>query len=286
MKTFHTAQKGVILGLLLLLTPALIFSQARTSILSPGNKQISYRSFRLPGPRIEFGVVSGLTMPLTDSAPEHLLEQPGLGDFRIKSTGVNSGMFFRYRFNDLYAIKSSVSYLRLTGDDSWASSPEVIERQLEFRNQLVELSAVGEFYLPRLSAHDVRSSWVDVILFAGIAGVFNNPELKGPIIDYYDVFQRYDEDLRRRFVMAFPTGMMVQYNYANKWTMGLKGNFRWTFHDFLDGFNRPTSQRPDYYFTLNLSFSYVIDYNPRVANREIFRSVFRSKRRGLGTMGL
>lgn len=270
---------------LITLLPWLAYSQPKARVLTPGNKQFTYRNYHLPGPRFEFGLMGGAVYPFSDVAPGEPDKQPAFSEFRFKSVDLNSGLFFRYRFNDLYAIKGTASYLKLKGDDFWADSDTVRSRGRSFSNELYEIAAIGEIYLPKKRGNVVKNSWVDFIVFAGVAGVYHDPKVYGPIIDRYDQEQQNDMFAYKNIVMAFPTGLMVQYNYLNKWTVGLDMNFRWTFTDFLDGFDRPTPQRADYYFTTNLTFSYVITYAPRKANTNLFRKVFKPKKSNAGNQG-
>lgn len=277
----------VLIGLI----PWSVVSQPRPRVLTPGNKQLTYRNYQLPGPRIELGLTGGGVFPLTDVAPGEPDQQPGLLDFRLQSVDINGGLFFRYRFNDLYAVKGTANYLKFKGDDAWADTDTVRQRRRSFTNELYELAVIGEFHIPKRKGNIVKNSWVDLILFAGVGTVFHDPIIEGIILDsfgqpdLYDLEQRNDPFAYRNIAMVFPTGLLVQYNYVNKWTVGLDMNLRWTFTDFLDGFNRPSVQRADYYFTTNLTFSYVLTYSPRIANKPLFRGVFKKKRSNAGNQG-
>lgn len=273
------------LFVLICLLPWLAAAQPKARTLTPGNKQFTYRNYQLPGPRIELGLMGGAVYPFTDVAPGEPDTQPAITDFRFKSVDLNTGLFFRYRFNDLYAVKGTASYHKLKGDDFWAETDTVRDRGRSFTNELYELAAIGEFYIPKRKGNEVKNSWFDVILFAGVAGIYHDPQVYGPIIDPYDLEQQNDPRAYKNFAVAFPTGIILQYNYLNKWTVGLDMNWRWTFTDFLDGFDRPTNQRPDYYFTTNLTFSYVLTYSPRKSNTTLARKVFKPKRSNAGNQG-
>lgn len=271
--------------LFLIVFPWQVYSQPRPRVLTSSNQQFTYRNYQMPGPRIELGFSAGGVFPFTDVAPGEPDMQPALTDFRFESVDLNGALFARYRFNDLYGLKGSFSYVRLKGDDFWAASDAVRERGRSFSNNLFELAAVGEFYLPKKRGNIVRNAWMDFILYGGIAAVYHDPKVFGPIIDDYDRAQQNDPFAYKNLVMVFPTGIMVQYNYLNHFTIGLDMNFRWTLTDFLDGFDRPAKQRSDYYMTTNLSFSYIISHSPRKSNSLLSRKVFKRKRSGAGSLG-
>lgn len=290
-------KKGILptfLCIVLLSFPGVLTGQPRPRVLTPGNKQFTYRNYQLPGPRMELGLTGGGVFPLTDVAPGEPDQQPALKDFRFETVDFNGGMFFRYRFNDLYAVKTSLNYLKFKGDDRWAQTSIVRDRGRSFTNTLYEWTAVGEFHVPKRKGNEVKNSWVDFILFAGAGAVYHDPVVEGIIagsgpndtngdgVDDYDQEQRNDPLAYKNIAMVFPTGLLVQYNYLNKWTVGLDVNWRWTFTDFLDGFDRPARQRPDYYLTTSLSFSYVLTYAPRKSNVPLFRGVFKKKRSNAG----
>jgi hypothetical protein len=266
-------------------------SQPKPRVLTPGNKQFTYRNYQLPGPRIEMGLSGGVVFPFTDVAPGAPDQQPGFLDFRFETVDINAGLIFRYRFNDLYAIRGAANYLKLKGDDRWAQTDTVRQRNRSFTNELYEMSVMGEFYIPKRKHNVVKNSWIDFVLYAGVGAIYHDPLIEGIIIgpdgkpDAYDLEQRTDPFAYKNIAMVFPTGVQVQYNYLNKWTVGLDMNFRWTFTDFLDGFDRPAVQRPDYYFTTNLNFTYVLTYAPRKANVPLFRGVFKKKRSNAGNQG-
>jgi hypothetical protein len=279
------------LFVLICMLPWVVDSQPKPRVLTPGNKQFTYRNYLLPGPRIELGLSGGAVYPLTDVAPGEPDQQPGLADFRFESVDFNGGLFFRYRFNDLYAVKTTANYLKFKGNDIWADTDTVRQRRRSFKNELYELAVIGEFHIPKKKTNEVKNSWVDFILFAGVGAVYHDPIIEGIILDasgqpdLYDLEQRTDPYAYKNIAMVFPTGLLIQYNYLNKWTAGLDMNLRWTFTDFLDGFNRPARQRPDYYFTTNITFSYVLTYSPRKANVPLFRGVFKKKRSNAGNQG-
>ena len=271
--------------LFLVLVPWYAHSQPRPRVLTPSNQQFTYRNYQMPGPRLEIGFSAGGVFPFTDVAPGEPDMQPALTDFRFNSVDMNGALFARFRFNDLYGLKGSFSYIRLKGDDFWADSDAVRARERSFTNNLFELAAVGEFYLPKKRRNVVKNAWVDFIFYAGIAGVYHDPKVFGPVIDDYDRAQQNDPFAYNNLIMVFPTGVMVQYNYLNKYTVGVDMNFRLTLTYFLDGFDRPTKQRSDFYMTTNLSLGYVINYSPRKSNSLLSRKVFKRKRSGAGNLG-
>lgn len=274
-----------LVAILFVFMPWLAEAQPKARVLTPGNRQFTYRNYHLPGPRSEIGITAGNVFPFTDTAPDIHDTQPKFSDFSLQSSDFNGSLFFRYRHNGMLAIKGTASYIKLKGDDRWSNNDTVRARDRSFQNELFELAAIGEFYIPKPRGNIVKNSWFDFILFAGVAGVYHNPQDYGPTIDLYDFNQQNDPKAYKNLIMTFPTGLIVQYNYLNKWTVGLDMNFRLTFNDFLDGFDRPTWQRHDYYFTTNLSFSYVINYSPRKANTGLFRNLFRPKRERDGFLG-
>ena len=284
---YFMISRSVLLWLLvfLLTIPCTLDAQPRARQLTPGNRQFTYRNYQLPGPRSELGLTAGYVFPFTDVAPRIHDTQPALTDIRLKSTDFNGSLFYRYRHNGMMAFKTTASYIKLKGDDLWSNNDTVRARNRSFSNNIFELALIGEFYIPQQRGNIVKNSWVDFVLFAGVAGVYHTPRVYGPTLDLYDYNQQRDPKTYRNFIMTFPTGIIAQYNYLNKWTIGLEMNFRLTFTDFLDGFNRPTRQRHDNFFTTNLSFSYVLNYSPRKANTTLFRKIFKPKRERDNFMG-
>ncbi len=263
--------------LFILLSFSVINATGQPSVFDPTSQRYTYRNVHNGGPRLEVGVTAGTVYPFTDIAPSEPGTQPGLTEFHTQALDFSGGVFARYRTNDAWGIKAGFSYFQLQGKDEWSSHPEVVDRGRTFKNQVFEFSLLGELYVNGFGPPSKRLSWGEFVLFGGPALFYHNPTVNGDIIDNYDYVQQNDPGAYNKLNMAIPVGMGFQYNHQNRWTLGMDVGYRFTFMDFLDGFNRPYSTRPDHYMMAGINFAYIIDLSRPARDRNFYQMVFGPK---------
>ncbi len=206
---------------------------------------LSRRSLALQRIGWDVGGNIGTSHSLTDVSGTSVDQKPSFLNTQWSTTSLNVGVFGRYKFNPIFAVRGSVNYGRVHGADSLA---EGRSRDFYFDNNIVELAVVYEVYIPKRTP----AMPLDIYGFIGLAGFYHNPNLTVPDPDNFE-FEEYSN-----FQPAIPMGVGANYYFFNGMKVGLEVGWRKTFFDYLDGFTRPWSQGSDSYYFTQLKVSYFL----------------------------
>ncbi len=192
-----------------------------------------------------------------------IVPQPDFTSLRFKSTRPNIGINYTYRFAPRVSVRGAFSWGRIIGDDALSASANEGEnigrfkRNLSFRNDIKELSAVAVFDLfENRSTYNRRPDFVPYG-FVGLAVFHHNPKAyyvngsrpglapandiptgwyelqplgtEGQYADNGDYPTPY-----KRVQIAIPFGLGVRYKIDRHWDMSLEVGWRKTFTDYLD----------------------------------------------------
>jgi hypothetical protein len=191
-----------------------------------------------------------------------IVPEPDFTSLRFKSTRPNVGITYTYRYAPRISYRASLSWGRITGDDSKSASPNEAEnlgrykRNLSFRNDIKELSLVGivDLYENR-QTYRRRPDFVPYG-FAGVAVFHHNPKAYyvngshpgiSPADDiptgWYELQPLGTEgqhvggdypDPYKRVQIAIPFGFGVRYKLDRYWDLSFEVGWRKTFTDYLD----------------------------------------------------
>jgi len=175
-----------------------------------------------------------------------------LNDFEASMTrfGLFGGM--RYKLAEIVAVKSTLSYAILRGDDKTTKEPARMNRNLNFMSHVVEFATQLEIYTAREKVghrynlrrvRGLRGFSVTTYFFAGV-GVFwfspwgKNPQT-GEWVALHDLGTEGQglvptRDPYSQFQIAIPYGIGFKYGLNRKWSIGLEFGPRYTFTDYID----------------------------------------------------
>lgn len=162
-----------------------------------------------------------------------------LGDINPRTHFLNShfatGVFFRYTTNYRYAFKFALNYGTISGSDAKSSEADQIERNLNFRSRMYELSSVAEFnFVEYRIGHDKHR--FTMYLFAGMGFFYFNP--KADIGRGYESLRTFKTEGQSKAYPAYqfsvPFGLGLKWNVGEKFGMGIEWGPRRTFTDYLD----------------------------------------------------
>ena len=174
----------------------------------------------------------------------------------IQSTvnGVRWNANFNYtrQISPNIGIRFGLTWARISGDDSFMDGVEGFEanfmRNLHFRNDIKELSIVGQYDLVRTERSYVRREQIIPYIFGGIAVFAHDPVARTPINNLYP----NQEWVRLQplntegqglpgygtpyslISVSFPVGFGVRYKLNSSWDLGFEMGFRYTLTDYLD----------------------------------------------------
>ena len=160
-------------------------------------------------------------------------------DLQIQAQRFTTNGYYRYKLNKHISLKTTLSYIRLYGDDALTDNPERKARNLSFKTDIVELMTTGEWniYQTKLIPDTCKSTNGNdfrLFIFSGIGFIYFNPkaELFGKT---YDLRPLKTEGVSYQpFSWAIPIGMGLSYTINRKWRFGLDMSYRITGSDYLD----------------------------------------------------
>lgn len=160
-------------------------------------------------------------------------------DLKLDQSRWNPGFFARYRLDYNWGIKASFNYARLQGADSLTENPNRFTRNLHFRNDILELAVLGEYYF--FNQPDVGRTGRYLIdfkayIFAGVAGFYNNPkaQLDGTWYALQPLRTEGQEKPYSRLQVSLPIGFGLFYTFSRNHRFGWDIAWRYTFTDYID----------------------------------------------------
>ncbi len=195
----------------------------------------------------DVGFAMGTSHALTDIGGTADHSRFSLLDTQLDATGLNFGVFGRYRFAEMYAFKMEFNYGELSGADSL--TPETSGRHNRgfcFDNQIYELAFKGEVYLPKY----MLNVPFDIYGYVGLALFYHDPDLRVPDPD------DFEKPSFSHFQPSIPMGFGVHYTFENDFRIGYNIGWRKTFTDHLEGVSTQHSRGNDsfYFNAINISY--------------------------------
>lgn len=127
-------------------------------------------------------------------------------------------IFGRYNFYDQLALRASLNYVNIAGDDSKIDFGYNKQRGLKFSNNIVELSAALEFNFRPFRAD---TKWSDYTPYFTLgAGIL--------MVD-----AQFEQKFTNNFTLPFGAG--IKFNLPGRWSGGIEYKIHKTFRDDLDG---------------------------------------------------
>lgn len=176
---------------------------------------------------------------------------------RVLSTRLNVGANYTYKFTPRISVRGNLSWGRLYGDDKKSAAENEadnvprFQRNLNFRNDLIELNGVAiyEIYENRFP-YRRRPDFMPYV-FAGIGVFHHNPKAyfdgEGMAAGYYALQPlgtegQYVPDREsknypkpyRKIQIAIPVGIGAKYKLDSNFDIGFEICWRKTFTDYLD----------------------------------------------------
>jgi len=162
----------------------------------------------------------------------------GVVDMKLNFTKWSLGGFYRYRVSPKIAVKASLNYIRIAGDDSKTLNPSRRARNLNFKNDMIELTGVGEYYIYKVN--DVGrtgrySTDFNLYLYGGIGVFYSNPKGQNSAGDWVSLKPLETEGVSYSNInLAIPLGIGFYYTIQRKYRIGLEIGWRTTFTDYID----------------------------------------------------
>lgn len=171
----------------------------------------------------------------------------------------NANIAAHYTFGTHLRARLDFSYIKMSGQDP-PSDPRAhrVARNLDFRAQNWEATAMIEYYWFPVKLPNIHRSLWNPYIFAGIGMSTNNPEtqLDGKWVDLRPL--QLENNPYERYIITFPMGLGLKYKINVYMDLFLEGNYRFTLTDYMDDISAYNIGE----FYLDLVDDYVTGNNP------------------------
>lgn len=168
----------------------------------------------------------------------------------------NVGIFGQRKFFPNWSARVSVSYGRLVGDDAQSAKPLEAEdagrweRNLSFRNDIKELSAVAVYDLKANHNAFFKRPEFTPYIFAGLAVFHHNPKAfyAGGLLEtgWYELQPLQTEGVKYSKVQfSVPFGFGARFRLNQNFDLGFEVGWRPTFTDYLDDVSTKYADKGD-----------------------------------------
>jgi len=219
--------------IIIIIIPTLLFSQRRNRYKYEWIGGIGYTNF--------LGDLGG-----SPDIGKHAFQ-----DWNWTSSAEAVTIGLRYKNSRYFGVKAALSFAMLYGNDKLTTNVYRENRNLNFRSQVVELSAQAEYYFTKekqghlyriKNAKGAKSLDLQGYAFAGLGGLFFNPQgkyINGQWVNLRPLSTE-GEGLPggpakySPFTMSFPFGLGVKYGLDRQWSIGLEVGLHYTLSDYID----------------------------------------------------
>jgi len=172
----------------------------------------------------------------------------GFKDLEPSQTRFSFNGGYRYRFTPALSAKAVVYFARVSASDLLTTELARNNRKLEFRSNLLEVSAHFEYALieEHIKGRYVRGKTkfpVNIYLFGGLGFVRFNPKSRVNFQGDWIALQPLGTEGQglpgmpakySRVTVVIPVGIGFKYPIQNQWHIGLEYGIRKTFSDYID----------------------------------------------------
>jgi hypothetical protein len=146
-----------------------------------------------------------------------------------------AGIFYRFTPNYRYAFRAGVNFGNIMGDDSQSDDPDQIQRNLNFKAQIIELNVIAEFNFLEYRISNDKYKFTSY-LFLGL-DVFNfspKANMGNYWLNLQPLHTEGQNEAYKLTQVAIPFGIGAKMNVSKQVGIGLEWGPRKTFTDYLD----------------------------------------------------
>ena len=195
--------------------------------------------------RWDYGTMVGSSNYLGEIGGKEKTRRDFILDMRLSQTRPAFGTFARYKVTPDFYVRSSVGWYRISGKDALSTNPGRRGRNLSFRNDIYEISVVGQYNFYDIAdlgrTYRYRNDF-KAYVFTGTATAFHNPkaEYNGswvPLAPLHTEGQGLVAGAPAPYstiIFAIPAGVGFYFTLSKIYKIGWEVNWRTTFTDYLD----------------------------------------------------
>lgn len=205
----------------------------------------------------DFGLAVGGANYLGEMGGKAGTRRNFVADMKIAATRPTVSPYVRMKMGQNLNLRAGLAWVRISGADSLSTNRGRVGRNLSFRNDIYEVSLLGEYNF--YSQNDIarfNRKRVDIrsYAFGGVAGLYHNPvtQYQGSWVPLRPLHTEGQTMVNGRneyskFTVGLPVGLGVYWIYNRIYKLGVEVNWRMTFTDYLDDVS--TTYVPKEYFT-------------------------------------
>ncbi|MDU0370913.1 DUF6089 family protein [Hymenobacter endophyticus] len=176
--------------------------------------------------------------------------KPSIPSFRPGATRPNVGLSITRRFAPRISARAALAYGRITGDDAKAADQNDgdakfrYNRNMNFRNDILEFSATGIFDLIENRNNYIKRPDFVPYLFGGVGVIRHNPKAlvgsdatnlsSGSYVALQPLRTEGQSEGYSLTQFVIPFGAGARYKLNKSFDVGIELGFRKTFTDYLD----------------------------------------------------
>ncbi len=188
---------------------------------------------------MDWGFKLGASNYLGDIGGKEKTRRDFVLDLRLQHTRWNFGAFFRYKLSSQIATKINLEYIRIEAYDGNSTNPGRRARNLDFRNDMFELTNTWELYIYKVNDVGRTGRYrtdFQLYLFAGFGGLYHNPkgQLNGTWYALQPLRTEGQDKPYKKLQFVIPAGLGFYYSINRKYRIGMEIGWRTTFTDYLD----------------------------------------------------
>ncbi|MDG1475675.1 MAG: DUF6089 family protein [Vicingaceae bacterium] len=187
---------------------------------------------------VDYGISAGASNYLGEFGGGEGKGRGFVADMEFSFTRWTLGGFYRYRLSPKVALKGSLNYIRLSGDDDKSDNPGRKTRNLNFKNDMFEVLVNAEYYI--FKVNDVGGTGryradFNLYLYGGLGAFYSNPKGQTVAGDWVSLRGLNSEGKSYSAInMAIPLGIGFYYTLDRKYRIGMEIGWRTTFTDYID----------------------------------------------------
>lgn len=179
----------------------------------------------------EYGILLGASTYFGDLNPNY-------GYKYIRPAG---GAFVRYHFNPYISMRGALNYTKVGYDDKFTKNPYQLQRNLNFRSDILEASVMAEFNFFWFSTGDPQHRFTPY-LTGGVSAFYYEPYTTyndmrynlRPLGTEGQNTAEFADRKYRPYSFAIPVGAGIKYWLGPGMNLGFEIVNRFTFTDYID----------------------------------------------------
>lgn len=160
-------------------------------------------------------------------------------DMNLNQTRWATGVFGRYKLNDLISFHLSTNYTRIQSADNLSTNRGRRGRNLSFRNDIFDFAARTEMYVYNIPdiGYTGKYRWdFKSYVFLGVGAFVHNPKAyyEGAWVDLRSLKTEGQSKEYAKVGFTMPVGFGFFFTKKRKYRIGWEASWRLTFTDYLD----------------------------------------------------